>query len=454
MLKYIAVLFFAMTTLASAAPNEKCSLQKTSYRGWSVYRLSNGIVNLYLAPQLGGRAIQLALGDYEYFFVNPDLAGKVLPEEENNPKSGWANYGGDKVWPAPEGWTSDEEWPGIPYYVLDGSTHQAEVVKDTPEEVALRMTSPPDPRTGIQFVRTFRLWRGTARVRVAQVLRNISRRKIRWGIWHVMQHNAADRNDPSKPNPSLYAYAPLNPNSMHPGGYYKMFGDARHPSYDTLQDGRLLRVHYLYRVGKVGVDASDGWHAVVNGQSEYCMAETFPYFPDRAYPDDAPLEFWNDGPGTFSRGPFDQVLPDDPKQTPYFFESEILSPYAELEPGEEYGFPVNWWLTRCRNAVLKVVWAGLITEPLSVSIDRGKAVLQGAFGVFHPGTAEAVFYNRTGQVLARVDLGPVDPNQHFALDQSLPLPKDAFRVTVGVRDADGESRGVLGNARLGKLSGK
>src|SRR5438552_2856889 len=96
-------------------------IEKTEYRGWKAYKLSNGIISLYVAPEIGGRAIQLQLSDKELFFVNKDLAGQVLPESQNNVKAGWANYGGDKVWPAPEGWMSDSEWPSIPYYILDGS---------------------------------------------------------------------------------------------------------------------------------------------------------------------------------------------------------------------------------------------------------------------------------------------------------------------------------------------
>ena len=88
---------------APAAPSQ-AKLEKTQYKGWNVYRLTNGIISLMVAPDIGGRAIQLQLGDQEFFFVNRELEGKVLPPEENNVKAGWANYGGDKVWPAPEGW--------------------------------------------------------------------------------------------------------------------------------------------------------------------------------------------------------------------------------------------------------------------------------------------------------------------------------------------------------------
>ena len=35
-------------------------LEKTQFNGWNAYRLTNGIVTLYVTPDIGGRAIQLA----------------------------------------------------------------------------------------------------------------------------------------------------------------------------------------------------------------------------------------------------------------------------------------------------------------------------------------------------------------------------------------------------------
>jgi len=432
-------------TPASSFP---AKLERATYKGWNVYRLSNGIISLLVAPDIGGRAVQLQLGDQEFFFVNPDLAGKVLPPKQNNLTAGWANYGGDKVWPAPEGWTSDNEWPSVPYYALDGSKFNAEVVREDPSEVAVRVTSPPDPRTGVQFARTFHVYGGTTRIKVDQLMRNISRRQIRWGIWHLVQHDAADLSDRSKPNPELYMYVPLNPHSRFPDRYYIVFGDARHPSYEVVEGGRMLRVHYLYRVGKVGVDSDQGWYAVVNGQKNSCFVETFQYFPQAEYPDNASVESWNDGPGTISRGPFEQTLADDPKKTPYFFESEVLSPYATLDPGEEYAFTIHWAPTRAPNPIRQSVWAGAVSEPLSAKVEAQRAMLKGIFGVFTPGTLEAVFYSKFGAVLAQESLQPVDPREVVRLEKSVPAPAEAFRAGVFVRDADGENRGFLGNVIL------
>lgn len=447
-----ATICLSITARLAMAQTQKfpARLEKTEYRGWKAYKLSNGIINLYVAPEIGGRAIQLQLGDKELFFVNKDLAGQVLPESQNNLKAGWANYGGDKVWPAPEGWMSDSEWPSIPYYILDGSRFESEVVKESPDEVAVRVSSPGDPRTGVQFIRTYHVYAGTTRVKVEQVMRNISRREIRWGIWHLIQNDGADASDPSKPNPELYMYVPLNPHSRYPRGFYNPYGDARHPSYEAVHGGRILRIHYLYRVGKVAADSLGGWYAVINGQKKIGFVETFESFPEKDYPDAASVESWNDGPGTISRGPWDQTLPDDPKKTPYFLESECLSPYADLQPGEEYSFDVAWSPTSIPNPLSaeKPSSAGAVSEPLRARAGGGEVRLTGVFGTFVPGTLEAVFYNVMGEELKRENLMAVDPREVVRLDKSVALPAEAFRVSVRVLDADGENRGHLGNAVL------
>lgn len=441
--------FSVRSVMASSAPAFSARLEQTQYRKWNVYKLSNGLVSLYVAPELGGRAIQLQLGDHEYFFVNKSLEGKVLPESENNIKAGWANYGGDKAWPGPEGWASDAEWASVPYYILDGTHYKSEVLTNNSTEVALRVTSPEDPRTGTQFIRTFHVYADTTRIKVDQVMRNISRRQIRWGIWHLIQNDGADVNDPSKPNPDLYMYIPLNPHSKYPEGYYKPYGDARHPSYEVLPGGRMLRVHYLYWVCKAAADSSAGWYAVVNGQKNIGLVENFKYFPDQEYPDGASVETWNDGPGTISRGPFDQTLANDPEKTPYFLETEGMSPYATLEPGEEYSYPIYWSPTRMPNSIVgDPTSGGVVSEALTGKLDGAAVTLKGTFGVFVPGTLQADFYSAMGQELGHVTLQAVDPREVVRLDKSVPCPSGAYRVSLTSRDRDGENRGNLGNLIL------
>ncbi|MGH9397152.1 MAG: DUF4380 domain-containing protein [Terriglobia bacterium] len=439
--------------MGSPANPYAARIEKAKYNGWDVTRLTNGLISLYVAPEIGGRAIQLELGGQGLFFVNKSLAGKVLPPDQDDVKSGWANYGGDKVWPAPEGWDSDAEWPSIPYYILDGSSFAFSIVKDTPAEVAVRVTSPKDARTGVQFERTYHVYAGTTRVTVDQVMKNISPRRIRWGIWHVLQNDAADANDPSKPNPALYMYIPVNPHSMFPKGYYIAYGDALHPSYQLVDDGRIMRVHYLYRVGKVALDSNAGWYAVVNGQKNLGYIETFKHFAGLEYPDNASVESWNDGAGTISRGPFFQVLPDDPVKTPYFLEAEVLSPFATLDPGEQYEFTVHWSPTSVTNPIVNAVWGGAVSRPLSAVVRGSQITLGGVFGVFVPGDLVANFYSSMGEITGEQTLEAVDPRHVVRLGKTVDLPANTYRVSVFVRDAQGQNQGYLGNVIL-KNSGE
>jgi hypothetical protein len=53
-----------------------------------------------------------------------------------------------------------------------------------------------------------------------------------------------------------------------------------------------------------------------------------------------------------------------------------------------------------------------------------------------------------GEELSHEILQAVDPREVARIDKSVPLPAGAFRVSVVVRDADGENSGFLGNVVL------
>jgi len=113
--------WIALLAVLAAAPAPGASAGKSTYRGWESLALSNGLVEVQIVPQIGGRVIQFKLGDHEFLWVNPQLAGKLPPPSGLGPKGEWLNYGGDKLWPAPQGWGGDDQWPGPPDAVLDGS---------------------------------------------------------------------------------------------------------------------------------------------------------------------------------------------------------------------------------------------------------------------------------------------------------------------------------------------
>ena len=94
---------------------ENCHANTGDFRGWSACTLQNDLVRLVAVPDIGGRIMAYDLGPYSYLFVDPDLAGKLYSPQENQGDgslAAWKNYGGDKTWPAPQGWANDERQRG------------------------------------------------------------------------------------------------------------------------------------------------------------------------------------------------------------------------------------------------------------------------------------------------------------------------------------------------------
>jgi len=86
-------------------------VQSATFQGWKGEELVNDWVRLAIVPQLGGRLMQVEFGGHRYLFVNPKYKGKYFPPTESGQKREWFNYGGDKLWPLPEG-HGEGQWPG------------------------------------------------------------------------------------------------------------------------------------------------------------------------------------------------------------------------------------------------------------------------------------------------------------------------------------------------------
>ena len=77
---------------------------------WKGPVLKNDLIEVTVVPQIGGRIIQYKLGEYGFFWVNPDLVNSTPPVSGLGSDDSWLNYGGDKLWPAPQGWDTDQQW--------------------------------------------------------------------------------------------------------------------------------------------------------------------------------------------------------------------------------------------------------------------------------------------------------------------------------------------------------
>jgi len=450
----------AVAALACFAPTaaQAAEAKESNYRGWKTLELNNGLIEVQVAPDIGGRIIQFKLGDFEYLWVNDQLAGKMPPPTGLGPKGEWLNWGGDKLWPAPQGWGSDDKWPGPPGPVIEGIPHTASIVAAKGTTASIQHTSPQDKSTGIQFSRTIHVADGAARVSLVSTMKNIGTKPRRWGIWEVTQLSCADRKGPGY-DKDVWAYCPINPKSIYPKGFKVMFGAEDNPAFKPDPEKKMMKVHYERQVGKIGMDSMAGWLAVVSGRDGRVFVERFQCFPDKKYPDDASVEFWLQAPGKFFAAGKENVITDDPKEAPPYMEAEVLSPFAELQPGDSYLFSNTWSAANIGGnfPVLDCTPFGVTCEKFTATMAGDKLSLGGRFGVFREGKIGLIFLDakakRIGETKPTVTVTPAKPlvlSPDSSLTAESKVPADAAEVALSIATKDVEFVGILARAPISK----
>ena len=422
---------------------EAQTVRPLTYKGWKAQVLENDLVRLYVVPEIGGRVIQYALGEKEFFWVNPALTGKTPPKTGLDPDGGWLNYGGDKLWPAPQGWENDRQWPGPPDAVLDGQPYRAEV---EPESASIRLTSRDDPRSGIRFSRRIRLDPRSTRVSVEATMTNVDDKPRRWGIWTITQIDAGLPGGDDH-NRLLRVWCPINPRSRFDGGYRVMFGEKDNPSFQVDDERGLVSVSYRYLVGKIGLDSDAGWVATVDGRRGDVFVQRFKFEPEREYPDGSSVEVWHNGLGRIFAYDEWMEMADSRAENPYMLESELLSPFARLQPGESYTWSYDWYCCRIGGdfPVVDCSEAGVVSEPLTCRQGADGVRLRGRFGVFHSGRLVLEAYDGKSALLATEILdSDATPRRAATLDVTLELPEATRVVAVVLQDAEGN--------RIGRIS--
>lgn len=442
-------LAFCLLTMASLCP--AATLQQSEYRGWKSTALGNDLVQVQITPEIGGRVIQVRLGDFEYLWVNPDLEGKLPPPSGMGPKGEWLNYGGSKLWPAPQGWESKEtQWPGPPGAAIEGLPHQMQVTSKSGTTVSLALESPKDQQTGIQFVKSVSVADGAARVSFDLAMRNIDTKPRRWSIWQVTQFNAHDKDDPTTANEKLRVYCPRNPKSAYPRGYTELYGIVNNPAFRLDRENNVVVSSYRRHVGKIVADPADGWQAIVDGNTGYALVERFSVTPGADYCDGGPAEVWINGPGQFFAAGEVITLPEELSKTPAYVESEILSPMTQLQPGGEYRFRTDWYLT-CLGGDYPILHCGeggvVCVIPEAKRTPDGVR-LSGRVGVFYPGKLRIHALDSAGRVVRSISEVPeVTPLRPIDLQVPAPPPSkpapDETSVRISVVDRNGTVHEII-----------
>ena len=408
-------------------------VEELPFKGWDAVHLGNGLIEAICVPEIGGRLMQFSLGPHEFLFMNPDLLGRRFTVEEHAGDGtllNWKNYGGDKTWPAPQGWDGEGQWPGPPDPVLDSGRYEIETGQSD-ERASISMTSPADERSGLQITRAISLEPASSRLRLDLSFENISNRTIRWSIWDVAQMLC--RTTDGRLNDDCWLYIPTDPQRERP--YDIMFGDDN-PQYQLDSESGLLSVQYQGIVGKIGVHSPAGWIAFADRLAGFALCMQFPYVPAAEYPDNgATVECWTESPGAPSPIPI--------SSPGYILEAEILSPLFTLGPGDIASHRVTWSAANCPAPIVDVTDVGCVHQPLSTKNYYGSTRIQGVFGCFLAGRAQLEFLDDAGSILSRINLGPVSPLRVLNVDALARVPGGARQIRLEILQVGGAQAGTL-----------
>lgn len=428
-----------LTPLLSAQSSAPCAIRSIDFKGWKAEEVANQWVQLIIVPQLGGRLMQVTFDGHPYLFVNPKYAGKYIPPEQA--AGDWINYGGDKIWPLPEGNDDEQHWTGASTPLDDGS-YAFSIVSQN-DRCTVRLEGPPDPPTGLQYTREISIGNDSPEISFHAITKNSTGHTIDWSVQSVSQYDLSDPDGANGYNHQFWAFTPVNHQSAYLLGYHVRDGLANDPSF-SVKDG-LFRLHWLYLESEVWIDSPGGWVALVNGVNNYVMVEKHTYHPDANYPGKATTIFYKNGP-TVEMGPdgMPRLSRMNREDVPYYMEAELNSPMAELAPGATYTMDSHWFPCRMGLDFHTVTDAGVGGAPLQVTRNGQNLQISGRLGVFFPGTLQAYLYNRGGERKAEVTLQHVSPNDLIDLHQSLAEPSDIVRVSLHLVDNHNVDRGALG----------
>ena len=433
-------------TWAQTPSSSACRIENKNFEGWRAEEMSNAWVKVTIVPQLGGRVMQVTFAGHAYLFVNPKHKGQYFPPGSEAAKGHWINYGGDKIWPMPEGTQDEQHWAGPVSDALDDGDYSFKILSQE-STCKVRLDGPPDPKTGLQYAREISIGGNSPEISFHAVMKNITGHAIRWSVQSVTQYDTTEAANPGEFNHEFWAFTPANQHSAYFRQYQVRSGLADDPSFAVNND--LFTLHWQYLQSEVWVDSRGEWLTVIDGSARYAMVERFPYFEGAEYPGKATVIFYKNGPSLEldDKGiPF--VTSAKPEDRLHYLEAEVNSPMVRLQPGETYALDTHWFPTRMGKEFKTVMDAGVVGSSLEVSSTASGILLSGIFGVFVPGKLEARLFDRHGAPIANIPLQTVSPSEIVELRVELKVPAQTARVSLHVLDTQGNDQGSLGEARV------
>lgn len=266
--------------------------------------MANGTVELVYVPQIGRVMRYAKIGAANILWENKKFEGKTASAMK---KGDWANFGGDKLWPAPQ---SLWHWPPDP--ILDGAPYQVEV-----REKSLKITGLSSAKSGVKFDRQIRMDPSGTVVHIVNRMTNTSAKTQELAVWEIVQTDDPDQ-----------ILIPLELTDNMPLGWAPFDDNPVNPDFVTTRNGFLVVRRYPRLGSKLGSASSKGILTIQRKGVEFSFSA-------------------KKSPGKyFDNGRFLQVYTNgDPDK---YVELEILGPSTKLEPGQAATLRTTWLLREAK----------------------------------------------------------------------------------------------------------
>jgi hypothetical protein len=304
-------------------------------------RADNGTIALTFLPTVGGRLLSIVMTGRELLWRNPhyfDANLRVVRPRStwavlDDSFGSWANIGGSKTWPAPQGWAGEGEWAGPPDAVLDAGAWAVNADEDENGGMIVSMTSADDARTGLRVTRRFQLPSSGAEFTQLTTFTNVSDRPITWSIWEVCQVDTSA----GAGLPSADAAIEVDVDGPDAGATVNL-GDYR-GSMIAHHAGDQIVVPIQDVVAKIGFPAATG--RIAYRGPEAGLTIRFEPVAGADYPDGGSrAEIWMQSPQQQPITELSGLHPDA-----HLAELEVLSPRSVIGVGTSVDYGLQWRCT-------------------------------------------------------------------------------------------------------------
>lgn len=303
LLLFIPILLICSTSLPAAKfPAGIDFVNLLNYK--NCVELSNDSTRVVIGHHVGGRVLSYQLNGREALYLDPAEANWQQPGKQRKlVTAGRFDIGPEYIIPK-----RDILWSGRWKFSITGPR-------------SVQLTSQPDPATGTQLIREFKLAETGSHLSCRQIIKNITDETKHWCHWSrtFAKHGGV-------------AIVPLSKEARHPFRYVMYEGrgliNARPSDPSITQVDNFLLVKDIPKFPKLGFDSMSGWFAY-QMKHDLMFVKKYRTEPDTAYNEVAGLtiSIW---------------YPKSEKVDAV--ELEPIGPRNVIKPGKSAEFTEHWWL--------------------------------------------------------------------------------------------------------------